>query len=44
MLKFQVWGFENGRACIRRVRNLSGTLPRPRGHKIEEQFLKIVEA
>jgi len=43
MPKFKFWAFENERTNARSVGNFSGPLPRPRGHKLKGQFLKIVD-
>jgi len=43
MLKFWYWAIENRRANIGWVRNYSGPIPKPRGHKLKDQFLKIVD-
>jgi len=42
-LKIQFWSFGNERTNTRRVRNFSGPLLGPRGHKLNKQFLKIVD-
>jgi len=40
---YQLLGFENMRANTGWVKNFSGPLSGPRGHKPKEQFLKMVD-
>jgi len=42
-LKFQFWAFDSGRLNKGWVKSFSGPLPGPRGHKLKDQFLKIVD-
>lgn len=41
-LKFQSWAFENKKANTRWFKKMSGSYPRPRGHKLKE-ILKIFD-
>jgi len=42
-LKFQLWPFENGENKYRAGSKFSGPLHGLRGHKVDGQYLKIVD-
>jgi len=43
MMEFLFWAFENEKTNTGRVRYFSEPLPGPRGHKLKDHFLKIVD-